>query len=65
MTVTLPDSLGATVQLADLRPLGVRLEDGGAESETHRAAEVGLGDLGHEDDDRVRSGLQELGRVGT
>lgn len=61
--VALPDDLGATVQLPNDRPLRVGLEDCGTKTKAHRAAEVGLGDLGHEDDDGVGVALDELVRV--
>ena len=41
----------------------VGLEDRRTESKTHRAAEVGLGDLRHEDDDGMGVALDELVRV--
>jgi len=63
VAVTLPDDVGAAVQLADLAPLGGRLEDGRSQAEAHRAAEVRLRNLRHEDDDGVRGRVEELGRV--
>jgi len=63
VAVALPDDLAVAVQLAHLAPLGVALEHGRAQAEPHRAAEVRLGDLGHEDDDRVRGRVEELGGV--
>jgi hypothetical protein len=62
--VPLPDDLGSTIELANGGPLRVGLEDGRAESQSHRTSEVRLADLGHEDDDRVGSRLHKLSRVG-
>lgn len=63
VTVTLPDDFGPAIELANLRPLGVFLEDGRSQSQTHGTAEVGFRDLGHEDDDGIRSSLEQLRRV--
>lgn len=63
VAVALPDNIGIGVELAHGRPLRVGLEHGRPQSEAHRAAEVRLRDLGHEDDDGIGGGLKELGRV--
>jgi len=64
VTVALPSDGLATIQPAELGLLSLRLEDGGAETKTHGSTHVGLGDLGHETDDRVGSGTGELSGVG-
>jgi len=64
MTMTLQHGRSTSIQLADGRVFSASLELGRAGSETHGTAEMGLGDLGHVDDNRGRRVLVQLDRVG-
>lgn len=60
----LPCNAPVPIQPPKLALLCVRLKDGRPETETHRTAHMGLGDLRHETNDRVGTVWDELGRVG-
>lgn len=64
MPVSLPNSLLSTVQLPQLALLRTRFEQGRSESEPHGPSQMGLGDFGHKDDDRVRRLRSEFGGMG-
>lgn len=65
MPMSLPDLTRPSVQPPNLSVLGIRLEDGRTETETHGTTHVGTRDFGHEDDDVVLQFGVELGRAGT
>jgi hypothetical protein len=54
VTVSLPDCLVPTVEAPDLARLGSRFKEGRTKTKTHGTSKVGLGDLWHEDDHRMR-----------
>ena len=64
MPVSFPNSLLPAVQLPQLALLRTRFEQGRSEAEPHGPSQMGLGDFGHEDDDRVRRLGCEFGGMG-